>query len=158
LVVFNRGARLTTIRGMKTSGVLLFAALLSLTLAACTTPGADAAAQANQQLEAKGSPFRYKPIETGNGTALVMTLLPLPAGPSKANPDLAKKVMEGITSTEHRKGRSVANLEEVRYLQDGREVWVLHTLGDGVAYVIAMENPNNPRSSVRITGPTTYSK
>ncbi len=143
---------------MRTSGVFLFAALLGLVLAAGTTPGADAAAQANQQLELKGSPFRYKPIETSNGTALVMTLLPLPAGPSKANPELAKKVMDGITSAEHRKGRSVASLQEVRYLQDGREVWVLKTLGDGVAYVIAMENPGNPRSNVRITGPTTYSK
>jgi hypothetical protein len=139
---------------MKT--ITVFLVLAAMLVACADTTGSDAAARANQQMEAKGSPFRYRPQETGSGTALVLTLLPLPAGPTKANAALAQEVMKAITTTELRKGRSVANLQEVRYLQDGREVWVLHSLGDGVAYVIAMANPADPRSSIKISGPTTY--
>jgi hypothetical protein len=145
-----------TILGMKSSGVLLLAAILGFALAACTTPGADAAAQANQQLEAKGSPFRYRAQDTGNGEVLVMTLLPLPAGPTKANPTLAKQILGLLSKEEAKKGRYSAELEEVRYLQDGREVWVLHTIGDGIAYVIAMSNPSHVNSSIKISGPTKY--
>jgi len=47
----------------------------------------------------------------------------------------------------------------VRHLQDGREVWVLKTLGDtGIAYIVSFEAPSQPKSNIRMTGPTTYQK
>jgi len=84
--------------------------------------------------------------------------MPLPAGPTRANPALAQQVLGLLSKEEARKGRYSAELQEVRYLNDGREVWVLHSIGDGVAYVVAMSNPSDPRSSIKISGPTTYSR
>ena len=124
-------------------------------LAGCpTTP--SAVESANKQLESQGSPFRY--IAQGD-SAMVMTLLPLPAGPSKAIDPLISQTMDAIGKEELRKGRSVANLEEVRHLQDGREVWVMKTLGDGgIAYIVSFAAPSQPGSNVRMKGPYTYKK
>jgi len=126
-------------------------------LAGCPTTSTidSAVAQANQKLELNGSPFRYKALDSEH---MGMTLIPLPAGPTKAVPELKQKAMEAIASAEFKKGRSVANLAEVRHLKDGREVWVLETLGEGVAYVVAFEDPSRGDSNVRMEGPTTYSR
>jgi len=131
------------------------ALVLSGVLAGCTTPVADAVSNANKQMEMKGSPFRYV---ARDDSSMVLTLLPLPAGPTKAMDSLAAQVLESIRSAELKEGRSTANVEEVRQLQDGREVWILHTLSAGIAYVVAFENPSNPKSDIRITGPTSYQK
>ena len=128
---------------------------LAAMLAGCTTPASSAATEANKRLEMEGSPFRYV---ARDDSSMVMTLLPLPAGKTKAVPELAQQVLDSITTAERRKGRTTVFLEEVRYLQDGREVWVLQSLGTGVAYVVAFENPAQAGSNIRITGPTTYQK
>jgi hypothetical protein len=126
-----------------------------LALAGCPSTPAHVET-ANKQLELKGSPFRY--VAQGD-TAMVLTLMPLPVGPTKAVPPLAQQAIEAITKEETRKGRSTATLEEVRLLQDGREVWVLKTLGDtGIAYIVSFEAPSQPKSNIRMTGPTTYQK
>jgi hypothetical protein len=111
---------------------------------------------ANKQMEAKGSPFRY--VATGD-SAMVLTLMPLPAGRTKAVAPLAQQALDAITAEELRKGRSTATLEEVRHLQDGREVWVLRTLGDGgIAYVVSFAAPSQAGSDIRMTGPHKYAK
>jgi hypothetical protein len=124
-------------------------------LAGCATPMSSAVSEANKQMELKGSPFRYRAVDDSHMT---LTLMPLPAGPSKAVPALAQQAMESIAAQEMRQGRSVTHLEEVRHLQDGREVWVLKTLGDGVAYIVAFASPSQPGTDIRITGPTGYQK
>jgi hypothetical protein len=115
----------------------------------------SAVTEANKQMELKGSPFRYRAVDDSHMT---LTLMPLPAGPTRAVPALAQQAMESITQQENRKGRSVANLEEVRHLQDGREVWVLNSLGEGIAYIVAFQSPTQPGTDIRITGPTVYQK
>jgi hypothetical protein len=127
-----------------------------LALAACADSGINSAVQsANQKMELNGSPFRYVARDS---ESMTLTLMPLPAGPTKAVPDLAKQALESIAVEEGRKGRSTASLERVHHLQDGREVWVLHTLGEGIAYIVAFENAANPKSNIRITGPTTFTR
>jgi len=127
-----------------------------LVLAACADTGINSSVQAsNQKMEAKGSPFRYVAQDSASMT---LTLMPLPEGPTRAVPALAQKVIDAIAAEETRQKRSTASLERVHYLQDGREVWVLNTLGSGIAYVVAMENPANPDSNIRMTGPTIYLK
>jgi len=130
---------------------LVSALLLLGLLAGCATPMSSAVSEANKQMELKGSPFRYRAVDDSH---MALTLMPLPAGPSKAVPALARQAMESIATQEMRQGRSVTNLEEVRHLQDGREVWVLKTLGDGVAYIVAFASPSQPGTDIRITGPT----
>ena len=143
---------------MFTKNLLVGTLVLGLVaaLAGCTSTSSidSAVASNNQQLEMKGSPFRYKAQDS---SSMVMTLLPLPAGPTRAVPDLAKQVMDAITRTEAKSGRG-ALLEDVRYLQDGREVWVLQSLNSGIAYVVAFADPSNAKSSIRIKGPTIYAK
>lgn len=136
---------------------LAIASVLGLVtlLAGCETPVSSAASDANKQLEAKGSPFRYV---ARDDSSMVMTLLPLPAGKTRAVPELAQQVIDAIAHEERKKGRPTALLEEVRYLQDGREVWVLQSLNTGIAYVVAFANPSQAGSDMRITGPTTYQK
>ena len=138
---------------MKPAYLWILAATVGL--AGCpTTP--SAVESANKQLESQGSPFRY--IAQGD-SGMVMTLMPLPTGPSKAVDPLYQQTLDAITKEEMRKGRSVANLEEVRHLQDGREVWVMKTLGDGgIAYVVSFATPSQPGSNVRMKGPYTYKK
>jgi hypothetical protein len=132
------------------------AIVVSLGLAGCADTGISSAVQAsNQQMEAKGSPFRYV---AQDGSSMTLTLMPLPEGPTRAVPALEQKVMDAIAGEETRQKRSTASLERVHYLQDGREVWVLNTLGSGIAYVVALENPADPDSNVRLTGPTVYLK
>ena len=138
---------------MKLSHALILAAIVGL--AGCpSTP--SAITTANQQLELKGSPFRYKAV---GDSGMVQTLLPLPAGPTRAVAPLAQQALDSITQEEMRQGRAHAALAEVRYLQDGREVWVLETLGDGgIAYVVSFEAPSKAGSNVRMTGPHKYAK
>ena len=112
--------------------------------------------EANKQMEAKGSPFRY--VAKGDA-AMVLTLMPLPAGETKAVAPLAQQALDAIAAEERRKGRSTATLDEVRYLQDGREVWILRTLGnEGIAYVLSFAAPSQAGSNIRMTGPHTYQK
>src|SRR4051812_48735764 len=136
---------------MQSAWVLLLASLLT----ACATPMSSAVTEANKKMELNGSPFRYRAVDD---SSMTLTLMPLPVGPTRAVPPLAQQVLESIATQESRKGRSVANLEEVRHLQDGREVWVLKTLGEGVAYIVAFASPSQPGSDIRITGPTVYLK
>ena len=129
---------------------------LVVLLSGCPSSSIQSAVDsANQKLEMKGSPFRYVAQDSEH---MVMTLLPLPVGQTKAVPALKQKAMEAIESAEFKKGRTHATLAEVRLLQDGREVWVMDSLGQGVAYVVSFENPSNPDSNVRMQGPTTYMK
>ena len=137
---------------MKPAGIL---ALALLTACADTSSISSTVSSANKQMEAKGSPFRYVARDS---TSMQLTLMPLPAGPSKAVPELAQQVMDSIGKEEAKAGRGSALLEEVRHLQDGREVWVLQSLSGGVAYVIAFANPAQAGTDIRITGPTTYQK
>lgn len=135
--------------------MLLLGTALAVAAAGCETPVSNAVQEANKQMEMKGSPFRYA---ARDDSSMTLTLMPLPVGPTKAVPALAQQAMESITTQESRKGRSVANLEEVRHLQDGREVWVLKTLGEGIAYIVAFAAPSQPGTDIRITGPTVYAR
>lgn len=138
---------------MKLTHALLYATLAGL--AGCpSTP--SAITEANKQLEMQGSPFRYVAL---SDSSMTLSLLPLPAGPSKAVQPLAQQALDSITQSETRQGRATTSLEEVRHLQDGREVWILRTLGDsGIAYVVSFEAPSRAGSNVRMKGPYTYKK
>jgi hypothetical protein len=139
-----------------THSALSFVLALVFMLVGCVeTPVSGAVESANKQMEAEGSPFRWV---ARDDTSMAQTLLPLPVGPTNAVPGLADKVLEAITQAEARKGRLAARIEEVRHLPDGREVWVLHSLGKGIAYVVTFEAPSQVDSDVRVAGPTTYVK
>jgi hypothetical protein len=124
--------------------------LFLLALSACSsTEVSSGHAAANAKLEAQGLPFRWS---AGEGGAAVMRLMPLPAGPTKADAKLAGEILAGIRKKEQANGRTDAMLQEVQQMKDGREVWLLQSLNGGIAYVVGLTTP------IRVQGPYNYAK
>jgi len=133
---------------------------VAMTMTACPSSGlASAAAQSNAGLEAKGLPFRWSVQSTSDGgETMVMHMLPLPvASDTKADPQLKADILKGIQAKEQTKGRPTAKLKEVRQMQDGREVWVLQSLGAGLAYVVSFGSQPGV-TKIGVLGPYTFSQ
>jgi NADH:ubiquinone oxidoreductase subunit E len=79
-------------------------------------------------------------------------MLPLPVAPTKADAKLAEEILGGIRKKEQSNGRTDALLQEVHQMQDGREVWVLQSLNEGIAYVVGLKTP------IRVQGPYNFAK
>jgi len=125
--------------------------LFLLALAACSSNEVSSGySSANSTAEMKGLPFRWE--KTADGKATVMRLLPLPVAPTKADAKLAEEILAGIRKKEQANGRTDAMLQEVHQMTDGREVWVLQSLGEGIAYVVGLKNP------IRVEGPYNFAK
>jgi len=130
---------------------LLLPMFFLVVLAACSsTEVSSGYASANTSAEMKGLPFRWE--KTPDGKATIMRMLPLPVGPTKADAKLAEEILGGIRKKEQNNGRTDAMLQEVRQMPDGREVWVIQSLGEGIAYVVGLKNP------VRVEGPYNFAK
>ena len=131
--------------------VALLPILFLVALTACSsTEVSSGHANANAKLQAQGLPFRWE--NTSDGKATVMRLLPLPAAPTKADAKLADEILAGIRKKEQANGRTDAMLQEVKQMQDGREVWVLQSLTGGIAYVVGLKTP------IRVQGPYNFVK
>ena len=132
---------------------LLLGAVLGLV--ACPSSGlSSTAGTMNQKYQADGLPFRMSVQDTGEGEALVMRMLPLPSGPTRANAQLAAEIFAAIRARENGKGRTTVELQEVRYMDDGREAWVLQSLGQGVAYVVRVGSSSPGITNVELLWPT----
>ena len=130
---------------------ILLPIFLALALAACSSNEVSSGhASANSTAEMQGLPFRWE--KTADGKATVMRLLPLPVAPTKADAKLAEEILAGIRKKEQANGRTDALLQEVHQMADGREVWVLQSLGEGIAYVVGLKNP------IRVQGPYNFAK
>ena len=125
--------------------------LFLLALAACSSNEVSSGySSANSTAEMKGLPFRWE--KTADGKATVMRMLPLPVAPTKADARLAEEILAGIRKKEQGNGRTDAMLQEVHQMPDGREVWVLQSLNEGIAYVVGLKNP------IRVQGPYNFAK
>ena len=130
---------------------VLLPILFVLALAACSsTEVSSGHASANSTAEMQGLPFRWE--KTADGKATVMRMLPLPVGPTKADAKLAEEILGGIRKKEQGSGRTDAMLQQVHQMPDGRDVWVLQSLGEGIAYVVGLKNP------IRVEGPYNFAK
>jgi hypothetical protein len=125
--------------------------LCLLALSACSSNEVSSGhLSANSKLENQGLPFRWE--KTADGKATVMRMLPLPVAPTKADAKLAEEILGGIRKKEQSNGRTDALLQEVHQMQDGREVWVLQSLNEGIAYVVGLKTP------IRVQGPYNFAK
>ena len=102
-------------------------------------------------------PFRWSVTDTPEGEGMVMRMLPLPAGESRADAHMTQEITGAIRQKEQGKGRTWTAVKEVRLMQDGREVWILQSLGAGVAYVVTLGNPSQGITKVGLLGPYNYS-
>ena len=130
--------------------------VIALTISACPSSGlTSAAGAANEKLEAQGLPFRWSVESTSEGEAMVMHMLPLPVGATRADEHLQQEILTAIRTKEQSKGRYSTELKEVRPMDDGREVWILKSLGAGIAYVVAVGSSPGV-TNVRLKGPYNY--
>jgi hypothetical protein len=132
---------------------------VALAMAACPSSSlSSAASAANERLEAQGLPFRWSIQSSSDGEVMVMHMLPLPVAPTRADAHLAGEILGAIRSKEQSKGRSFAGLKEVRQMADGREVWILQSLRDGIAYVVSFGSSTPGVANIGVLGPYTYSQ
>lgn len=113
---------------------------------------------ANRDAEASGSPFRWEAKNVKGGAILTSVMIDLPSGPSKADDILRRDILLYIAAVESAKKRPAPEVDEVRHMSDGREVWVLKHPTDGIAYVITMTPSSKGGTDFAINGPHVFEK
>jgi hypothetical protein len=141
-------------------------AVLSLTLvafglSACENATATNAVRiANERADASGSPFRWKTQNVSDGTAMFLTMVDLPSGPSKADPTLKQDILALISKAEATKGRTDPQVEDVKRMNDGREIWILKSKDkqSGIAYIVSLKPSPHGGTDIGLNGPTGFHK
>ena len=132
---------------------------LGIVLYGCANPSTfNAVKTLNEQAEQEGSPFRWQVESVSGGTILYQEMIPLPSGPSKADGMLKADTLEIIRKAEETKGRSEVQLEDVKHLPDGREVWVFKNSDWGIAYIVKYYPSSKGGTDIEIQGPVQYKK
>lgn len=83
-------------------------------------------------------------------------LIELPVGPSKADGTLKADVLKQIAQREAASNRTASEVQEVRLLPDGREVWILDVLHGCVAYVVQFTPSAGGGTDFVLEGPTAF--
>lgn len=137
---------------------ILLAGIMVLGLAGCASSTVtNAQRELNQRAEAEGSPFRWEAQNvSGGGTMLYRVLLDLPAGPTRAGPQLQRDTLALIAAAEKEKQRPNPLVKQVNYLKDGREVWSLQTEGEGIAYIVDFQPSPTGGTDIKLNGPHIY--
>jgi hypothetical protein len=128
-------------------------------LAACQSSSLTSSVEyANKKAEAEGSPFRWKATSVPGGSILVRVLGNLPSGPSRADPTLKQDTLSQIAKLEAGAGRTDPQLEDVRLLKDGREVWLLKSERDGIAYIVDFRQSAQGGTDIGLSKPQAYQR
>lgn len=132
---------------------------LLLSLAACQSSSlASGVEYANKKAEADGSPFGWKSTAVPGGSVLVRKLTDLPSGPSRADPVLKQDTLAQIARLEAAAGRTDPQAEAIKLLKDGREVWLLKTAGEGIAYIVNFRQSVQGGTDIGLSNPQSYQK
>lgn len=138
---------------------ILCVVIVALGLAACESPTATNAARiANRQAEDSGSPFRMKTQSAGGGTMVYRVMIDLPSGPTKADPVLKKDTLALVATAEASKGREYPEVEDIKHLKDGREVWISKAERVGIAYIVHFKPSLRGGIDIEMNGPNEYQK
>lgn len=132
--------------------------VLLLAIVGCSGPTGGVTSRLNREAKAAGSPIRFKSEKQGGQTVILKVLIDLPRGETKANEALKKDILSKIERVESSKGRGAPEIEEIRLMPDGREVWVLKNMQFGVAYVIGMEPSPQGGTDFTVVGPEQYAR
>ncbi|SDS14526.1 hypothetical protein SAMN05444173_2018 [Opitutus sp. GAS368] len=89
---------------------------------------------------------------------MFLVMVDLPSGPTIADPVLKKDTLALITKAEATKGRANPELEDIKHLKDGREVWVLKSEHDGIAYIVHFKPSPQGGVDIEMSGPKEYRK
>ena len=80
---------------------------------------------------------------------MTRVMLPLPSGPTKADARLKQEILNHIGKAWFYQHVRPAELEDVRPMPDGREVWILKDPTGGRAYVVTIFS--SPRAGRRFS-------
>jgi hypothetical protein len=127
-------------------------------LVACQSSLSSSVEYANKKAEAEGSPFRWKATSVPGGSILVRVLANLPSGPSRAHPTLKQGTLAQIAKLEADAGRTDPQLEDVRLLKDGRELWLLKSQRDGIAYIVDFKQSAQGGTDIGLSKPQAYQR
>ncbi len=131
---------------------------LLLAFAGCESPIAGVSRRQNREAEASGSPFRWRVESAGSATALTRVMIDLPVGSTRADGALKNEILGRIEKAECSNQRGAPEVDEVRLLPDGREVWILKNPRDGVAYVVRMKPSPKGGVDLSVDGPTVFER
>lgn len=139
--------------------IVIVAVTAAVAFSGCGSPTATNAARiANRDAEASGSPFRWSTEKVKGGAVMTRVMIDLPRGRSKADETLKKDILRQIETAESSKQRSSPEIEEVRLLADGREVWILKHPQEGVAYIVSMKPSIQGGTDFSIDGPHLFQR
>ena len=154
-------------RRMKTLSSI-FVSVLALGFAGCSMPslpslpgfGGGETRVANREAEEAKLPFRWKTKKVGKETVKVRVMLPLKSGASLASPAIKRDIMDLIRNAENAQGRVNPQVEDVKLMEDGREVWILRASEGGIAYIVFMRpsKQGGGGTQVELGGPYPFEK
>ena len=128
-------------------------------LAVCqSSPLSSSVEYANKKAEADGSPFRWKSKTVPGGAMLMRVLADLPSGPSRADPVVKQDTLAQIAKSEAAAGRTDPQVEDIKLLKDGREVWLLKAGHDGIAYIVDFRPSAQGGTDIGISKPQSYKR
>jgi hypothetical protein len=93
-----------------------------------------------------------------DGSKLVKVLADLPSGPSRADPLLKHDTLDLISKMESAAGRPGPQVEDVKLLKNGKEVWLLKTGRDGIAYIVDFKQSAQGGTDIGLSKPQSYKK
>ena len=89
---------------------------------------------------------------------MYLVMVDLPSGPTSADPVLKKDTLALIERAEASKGRANPEVEDIKHLKDGREVWILKSEHAGIAYIVHFKPSPQGGMDIEMNGPNEYRK
>lgn len=89
---------------------------------------------------------------------MMLVMADLPSGPTRADPVLKKDIFALITKAEAAEGRTDPQVEDVKLLKDGKEVWILKSAQDGIAYVVGFKPSPQGGTDIEMSTAKKYHK
>jgi hypothetical protein len=121
--------------------LVISAALASLASSCASSPPLANADALNRRAAAEGSAFRFRIVKLDGVNRMTLVLADdLPSAPTRADVPTRRNIMRLIADTEATAGRPSPQIEDIKRLPDGREVWLIKTAGhNGVAYLVRLK-------------------
>jgi hypothetical protein len=140
---------------MRAVTFVLVTAALAFAASGCASNGGHASADdLNRAAAAEGSAFRFKTVQLDGAPRLTLVLAAdLPSGPSRADVPTRRNIMRLIADTEATAGRPSPEIEDIKMLSDGRELWLIKTEGhNGVGYIVRLKASSQGGTDIEISG------
>jgi hypothetical protein len=146
---------------MRASSLIPVCTVLAVLASGCASSSLGTSTDAyNRRAAAEGSAFRFKTEKLNGADRLTLVLADdLPSGPTRADVPTRRNILLLIADTEATAGRPPPEIEDVKLLPDGRELWVIKTQGhNGVAYLVRLKASAQGGTDIEISGARGYYK